>query len=58
MGLLDSAKNLFNKNKSKVARGVDKTTDVIDDKTGGKHTETLEKVDDAARKISGKNTNL
>lgn len=50
MGLFDKAKDLAKKNKRKVAQGVDKATDVVDDKTDGKHTDTLEKVDRAAAK--------
>ncbi len=53
MGLFDKLKGLFNSNKDKVADGVDPATDVVDDKTGGKHTEHLEKVDDAAAKFAG-----
>lgn len=53
MGLLDKAKDLLNKNKGKVPQGVDKATDVVDQKTGGKHRDNLEKVDDAARKYAG-----
>ena len=49
MGLLDKAKDLVGKNKDKVAQGVDRATDAVDRKTGGKHTEHLEKVDQAAR---------
>ena len=51
MGILDKAKNLAMKNKRKVAQGVDKATDVVDEKTGGKHKDKLDKVDDAARKF-------
>ena len=54
MGLFDKAKKLIEGNKDKVADGVDKATDVVDDKTGGKHTEHLDKVDDAAAKFAGK----
>lgn len=53
MGLFDKAKAMLNKNKDKVADGVDKATDVIDDKTDGKHSEHLDKVDDAAEKFAG-----
>jgi len=35
----------------KVASGVDKATDFVDDKTGGKYSEHLDKVDDAAAKV-------
>lgn len=54
MGILDKAKDLLNKNKDKVADGVDKATDVIDDKTGGQHTDKLDKVDDAVEKFANK----
>lgn len=54
MGFFDKIKQMMDKNKSKVAEGVDKATDVIDDKTGGKHTEKLQKVDEAADKFAGK----
>ena len=54
MGLFDKAKNLANKNKDKISDGVDKATDGIDAKTGGKHTDHLQKVDDAAAKYANK----
>lgn len=54
MGLMDKVKNLFDKNKSKVSGGVDKATDLIDDKTGHKHTKNLQKVDDAVDGITKK----
>jgi hypothetical protein len=50
---IDQAKNLFERNKDKIADGVSKATDTIDKKTGGKHSDKLRKVDDAARKITG-----
>ena len=53
MGLFDKVKQLLEGNKDKVADGVDKATDVVDDKTDGKHTEHLDKVDDAAAKFAG-----
>jgi hypothetical protein len=54
MSLINSAKKFALKNKDKVAAGVDKATDVIDKKTGGKHTDKLRKLDDAAQKFAGK----
>lgn len=54
MGIFDKVKNLANKNKDKIADGVDKATDAVDKKTGGKHTDHLQKVDDAADKYAGK----
>lgn len=53
MGFLDKVKALAGGNKKKIADGVDQATDVVDDKTGGKHTEHLDKVDDAAAKYAG-----
>jgi hypothetical protein len=53
MGLFDKAKKLVEGNKDKAAEGVDKATDVADSKTGGKHSEHLDKVDDAADKFAG-----
>jgi hypothetical protein len=47
MGLLDKIKGMIGGNADKVVDGVDKATDMVDDKTGGKFTEQLDKVDDA-----------
>ena len=55
MGIMDSAKKLT-KNKAKIAEGIDKATDLIDKKTGGKHHDKLQKVDDAVAKAAGKKT--
>jgi hypothetical protein len=62
MGLLSSkniakAKALAEKNKDKIASSVNKATDAIDKKTGGKHTDKLKKVDDAAQKYAGGGSN-
>ena len=54
MGIMDSAKKLT-KHKAKIAEGVGKATDLIDKKTGGKHHDKLQKLDDAAAKAAGKN---
>ena len=56
MSLLNTAKQFALKNKDKVAAGVDKATDLVDKKTGGKHTEKLRKIEDAANKFAGKPT--
>jgi hypothetical protein len=50
MGLLDKAKGLLGKHDEQAKQGIDKVADVVDDKTGGKHTE---KIDDAAEKAKG-----
>ena len=54
MNMLNSAKKFAMKNKDKIAKGVDKATDAIDKKTGGKHTDKLRKLDAAAAKFAGK----
>ncbi len=54
MGILDKVKKFATGNKDKVSQGVDKGTDTVDSKTGGKHTDHLNKVDDAAAKYAGK----
>ena len=54
MGLMDrfkKVKDVAEAQGDKIADGVDKATDFIDDKTGGKFTDQLEKVDDLADKL-------
>ena len=51
MGIFDKAKDLLSKNKEHVKTGVDKAGDMADDKTGGKHTEHIDKAEDAANKL-------
>jgi hypothetical protein len=50
---IDKAKDLALKNKEKISSGVTKATDTIDKKTGGKYSDHLKKVDDAAKKFGG-----
>jgi hypothetical protein len=50
---IDKAKDLALKNKDKISSSVTKATDTIDKKTGGKYTDHLRKVDDAAKKFGG-----
>lgn len=50
---LDKAKRLAEKNAAKIAQGVDKATDAVNKKTGGKYADKLEKVDQAAHKFAG-----
>ena len=47
----DTAQDVAESQGDKIAEGVDKATDVVDDKTGGKYTEQLDKVDDLADKL-------
>ena len=53
MGLLDSVKNLFKGKEDQVNSGVDKVADVVDDKTGGEHTEHIEDAAEKAKDILG-----
>lgn len=47
----DQAQDLAGEHGDKIADGVDKATDMADDKTGGKFTDQLDKVDDMADKL-------
>jgi hypothetical protein len=49
--LTKKAKELADKHGDKIASAVDKTTDKIDEKTKGKYTDKLKKVDDLAAKL-------
>jgi hypothetical protein len=61
MGLMDQVKGLFkHKDKAvdlaaehgdKITDGVDKATDVVDDKTGGKYTEHLDTADEKVSEV-------
>ncbi len=48
MGMFDKIKAAAEEHGDKIAEGVDKATDAIDDKTGGKFSDHLDKVDDMA----------
>jgi hypothetical protein len=45
------AKQVVDKSGDKIAAGVDKATDKIDSKTGGKYKDKLEKLDNLAAKL-------
>ena len=47
---INKAKNLAAEHGDKVTEGVDKATDVVDEKTGGKATDALQQVDDVTEK--------
>jgi hypothetical protein len=55
MGLMDTLKNALKGKSKQVESGIDKVADVVDDKTGGQHTE---KIDDAAEKAKDVVENL
>lgn len=66
MSFLDKAKHALegavDKHGDKIADGIDKAAEAIDDKTGGKHSDKLatgaEKARDALDKLDGKNDDL
>jgi hypothetical protein len=49
MTLLDKVKDLLSKNKDKVDTAIDKAGDMVDKKTQGKHTQHVDKVQEAAK---------
>lgn len=53
MGIFDKAKKAAEEHGDKIADGVDKATDAVDDKTGGKFSDHLDKVDELAEKHLG-----
>ena len=59
MGFLDKAlgktKEVLSENADKVGQAIDKAGDIIDSKTQGKYTSTVDKVQDAAKSYAEKN---
>jgi hypothetical protein len=59
MGFLDKAldktKEVLSENADKVGQAIDKAGDIIDEKTKGKYTSTVDKVQDAAKNVVEKN---
>jgi hypothetical protein len=49
MAFLDKVKNLLAKNADKVDTAIDKAGDIVDKKTQGKYSSTVDKVADAAK---------
>ena len=54
MAFLDKVKNLLARNADKVDSAIDKAADIVDKKTQGKYTDTVDKVQDAAKKAVDK----
>jgi hypothetical protein len=54
MGFLDKAKDLLSENADKVETAIDTAGDIIDSKTQGKFSDTIHKVQDAAKKAVNK----
>jgi hypothetical protein len=50
MGFMDKVKGLFSQNADKVDAAIDKAGDIVDDKTQGNYKDTVDKVQDAAKK--------
>ncbi len=49
MGLFDKAKELAGEHADKVGDAIDKAAEMVDEKTGGKYTEHIDKGAEAAR---------
>ncbi len=54
MSFLDKAKDLLGKNADKVGGVIDKAGDFVDNKTGGKYAQHVDKAQDAAKDAVGK----
>lgn len=54
MGFLDKVKSLASKNADKVDMAIDKAGDIVDQKTQGKYSSQVNKVQDAAKKAVDK----
>jgi len=54
MSFLDKAKDLLSQNAEKVEQAIDKASDIIDQKTQGKFSSTVDKVQDAAKNVVAK----
>ncbi len=53
MGFLDKAKELAGQHADKVEGAIDKAADMVDDKTGGKYADQIDKGAEAARGFVG-----
>ncbi len=52
MGFLDKAKDLLAQNADKVETAIDKAGEFVDEKTQGKYTDTIHKVQEQAKKAA------
>lgn len=50
MGFIDKVKGLLSQNADKVDTAIDKAGDIVDEKTQGKFSDTVDQVADAAKK--------
>jgi len=53
VGFLDKAKDLLAENADKVETAIDKAGEFVDERTQGKYTDTIHKVQDEAKKAAG-----
>jgi hypothetical protein len=54
MGFLDKAKDLLTQNADKVDTVIEKAGDIVDSKTQGRYSDTVDKVQEAAKKAVDK----
>ncbi len=52
MGILDKAKDLIAQNADKVETAIDKAGEFVDDKTKGKYSDAIHKVQEEAKKAA------
>ena len=52
MGFMDKVKGLLSQNSDKVDAAIDKAGDFVDDKTQGKYSDTIHKVQEEAKKAT------
>ncbi len=52
MGILDKAKDLLAQNADKVETAIDKAGEFVDDKTEGRYSDTIHKVQEQAKKVA------
>ena len=52
MGIMDKAKDLLSQNADKVETVIDKAGQFVDDKTQGKYSDTIHKVQEQAKKAA------
>lgn len=52
MGFLDEARDVLSRNADKVEMAIDKAGDFVDEKTQGKYSDTIHKVQDEGKKAA------
>jgi hypothetical protein len=53
MGFLDDAKKFIDEHDDQVDQAIEKAGDLVDDKTGGKYADKVDKVQDVAEEKTG-----